>query len=56
MNNFKNSDFFPKLGQFSFHVIGYFFMAGLAVILVLAWVLTEPLFQMVKQNAHRGKL
>jgi hypothetical protein len=56
MHYYKNSDYFQKLGRFSFHVIGYFFMAGLAVILVLAWVLTEPLFQSVKQNAHRAKL
>jgi hypothetical protein len=56
MNIFQNSDVFQKLGRVSLHAIGYFFTAGLAVILVLAWVLTEPLFQMVKQNAHRTKL
>jgi hypothetical protein len=55
MNHFKNSDFFQKLGRFGFEVIGYFFTAVLAVILILAWVLTDPLFQSVIQNAQRAK-
>lgn len=56
MNIFQNSDVLPKLVQFSFQAVGYFFTAGLVAILILAWVLTEPLFQLVEKVAYRGKL
>lgn len=56
MNIFQNSDAFQKLVQSCFQVVGYVFMAGLAVILILVWALTEPLFQLVEKAVHRDNL
>jgi hypothetical protein len=56
MNIFQNSDMFQKLLQSGFEAIGYVLTAGLAVILILAWALTEPLFQLAEKVAHREKL
>jgi hypothetical protein len=52
MNFFQNSIVLQKMMRFSFLVMGYAFTAGLTVFLVLAWVLTGPLFQIGEWIAH----
>jgi hypothetical protein len=47
---------FQKLALFSNQVIGCLVTTGLAVFLILAWVLTEPLFQLSEWIAGSDKL
>jgi hypothetical protein len=45
MNLFENSNMFQKLARFSFQTAGYFLTIGLVMLLILAWILTEPLLR-----------
>jgi hypothetical protein len=56
MNISQNPYMIQKLERFSSQIIGYALTAGMAATLIVAWVLTGPLFQLVEQAAHRGKL
>jgi hypothetical protein len=55
MNLSQNSDLFQKLVQFSFHAVGYAFAVTLAALLFLAWLLTEPIFQLNQWITSKGK-
>jgi len=46
MNAFKNSDAVQKLLGFGFQAIGYVVTISLAAFLILAWILTAPLFRL----------
>jgi hypothetical protein len=52
MNVFQNSDVFWKFMRLTVHILAI----GVAGVLVLAWILTGPLFQLGERIAHRGKL
>jgi hypothetical protein len=41
-----------KLARFGIHILA----VGMAGFLILAWVLTGPLFQLAERFAHREKL
>jgi hypothetical protein len=45
MNVFQNSDTFEKCLRFSFHAIGNVVTVGVAVFLILAWILMSPLLR-----------
>jgi hypothetical protein len=45
MNMFKNSGMFQKLLDFGFAAVRCVATAGLAMFLILAWILTESLFR-----------
>ena len=45
MNTFQNSDALQRLLRFGFNATGYIVTAGLVLFLILAWILTAPLFR-----------
>jgi len=52
MNVFQNSEVVQKFVRLTVHILA----AGVAGLLILAWILTGPLFQLGERIAHRGKL
>jgi hypothetical protein len=52
MNVFKNFEALQKFARLSIHIL----VIGVAGLLILAWILTGPLFQLGQWIAHRGKL
>jgi hypothetical protein len=53
MNIFHQFDVSQKPVRVTLQVVGFTLMAGLAVILVLIWMLIEPVFQLVEKASHR---
>jgi hypothetical protein len=56
MKTLQDFDAFQKIARFNVQAIGHIFTAGLVVVLVLAWALTGPFFQLNEWIAHRRKL
>lgn len=54
MNIFQHGDSFEKTVQLTRQVVGCILTVGLASILIVAWILTEPVIQLVGRAAHRG--
>jgi hypothetical protein len=55
MKTLQNFDAFQKIARFNVLAIGHVFTAGLIVVLLLAWALTGPFFQLNEWVAHRRK-
>ena len=53
MNIFHQFDISQKPMRVILQVVGFILTAGLAVILVLIWMLIEPVFQLVEKASHR---
>lgn len=47
---------FHKLVRISFQAMGYIITCGFVAILVLAWALTEPLYELGQWIERNGKL
>jgi len=56
MNIFHQFDLFQKTVRVTLQVVGCVLTAGLAVILVLIWMLIEPVFQRVEDVRQRDEL
>lgn len=56
MNDIEKSEVFPKLVRFSFQAVGYIMTCGFVAILILAWALTEPLYELGQWIERNGKL
>jgi hypothetical protein len=52
MNVFQNSEVLQKFVRLSIHILAI----GVTGLLILAWILTGPLFQLGERIAYRGKL
>ena len=55
MNIIHHSDTFQKTAQPICQVVGFLLTAGLAVVLIVTWILVEPVFQLIEKAAHREK-
>jgi len=56
MKTLQNFDTLQKIARFNVQAIGHVFTVGLVVVLLLAWALTGPLFQLSERIAHGRKL
>jgi hypothetical protein len=56
MKILPDSDRFQDLAQFGFQTMGRVVLVGVVVILVSAWALTEPFYELSKRSARNGKL
>jgi hypothetical protein len=56
MKMLPDSDRFQELAQFGFQAIGRVALVGVIVILVSAWALTEPFYELSKRAARNEKL
>jgi len=56
VNAFENSTVFQKLERFSVQATGHVVAVVVAALLIAAWLLTGPLFQLSERVARRRKL
>jgi hypothetical protein len=56
MKMLSDSDRFQELAQFGFQTVGRVALAGLIVILVSAWALTEPFYELSRRVTRNGKV
>ena len=56
MNIFHQFEITQKTVRVILQVVGFILTAGLAVILVLIWMLIEPVFQLVEKANHRENI
>jgi hypothetical protein len=56
MKMLPDSDRFQELAQFGFQAMGRVALVGVIVILVSAWALTEPFYELSKRVARNGKV
>jgi hypothetical protein len=56
MNDFAKFELFQKLARIGFQAIGYFLTCGFAAILILTWILTEPIYEFGRWVERNGKL
>jgi hypothetical protein len=56
MNIFHQFEISQKTVRVILQVVGFILTAGLAVFLVLLWMLIEPVFQLVEKASHRENI
>jgi hypothetical protein len=56
MKTLQDFNAFQKIARFNVQTIGHVFTAGLIVVLLLAWALTGPFFQLNEWIAQRREL
>jgi low affinity Fe/Cu permease len=56
MKTLQNFDTLQKIARFNVQAIGRVLTVGLVVVLLLAWALTGPLFQLSERIAYGRKL
>jgi hypothetical protein len=55
MKNFQNSDVFQRFALFGLQATGSVVAVGIAVFLVLAWIVTSPFIHLVDRIAGMKK-